>query len=397
MLPTAKIINDPVHGFIRIPEGRVLSALNHPIVQRLRRLTQLGLAQFIYPGAVHTRFAHALGVMHLADEALTSLSRKNLSISSDTWEAVLLGALLHDIGHGPFSHSLEGAILPTSHETLSEALLSLIEKDIGDLSEVRALWHGTHSLPFLSELLAGQLDVDRLDYLVRDSFFTGVQEGLVGTERLIYTMNVAEGKLCIEEKGVTSVEKFIVTRRFMYWQVYLHKGVLGAERLLRRWWAALQATEALPPLLHRLRTSADPEEQLSLFLKLDENTLWGWIHEGTEATFPPLKALSRALLWRIPYKIRYEEDASHRAAMQAEWEASLPSLARPWKDWFKVEGEAESQAYLPTQGEEIYILLKGGRLAPLIEVSPWLQALSVPMRKAFWGAIPAASLELLLQ
>jgi len=393
VLPTAKIINDPVHGFIRIPEGRILRVLGHPIVQRLRRLSQLGLAQFVYPGAVHTRFAHALGVMHLADEALTTLSRKGTSISPSTWEAVLLGALLHDIGHGPFSHSLERHILPLSHEEIGKALLSLLEKAIGDLSEVRALWAREHPQSFLSELLAGQLDVDRLDYLVRDSFFTGVQEGLVGTERLIYTMRVAEGRLVIEEKGLTSVEKFIVTRRFMYWQVYLHKAVLGAEWLLRRWWEALQAAGEVPLLLHRLQATGD----LELFLRLDENTLWYWIRESEESPFLPLRLLSRALLWRMPYKVRFTENGEEAHHLRQQWEANLSPPLRPWADWFWIEGWAESQAYLPAQSEEIFILLKNGRVVPLIACSPWLRELSTPMRKPFVGAIPGASLESLLR
>lgn len=381
MLHTAKIVNDPVHGFIRLPEGRVLKALGHPVVQRLRRLSQLGLAQFVYPGATHTRFLHALGVMHLADEALSTLSRKGISFSAETWESVLLAALLHDIGHGPFSHSLEGLLLPQSHEEIGEELLKLLEPQVGDLSEVQALWKGTHPMPFLSQLLASQIDVDRLDYLVRDSFFTGVQEGLVGTERLIYTLQVAEGRLVIEEKGQTSVEKFIVTRRFMYWQVYLHKGVLGAEQLLRRWWAARQ--ESTP-----LRIEGWKE-----YVEIDESTVWGWVRADEGADFFPVRVLSRALRERVPYKVRYY--AAPEAAKQARktWEAELPSRLRPWAEWFWVEGWAESKAYEPARGEDIYLLQKTGEVVPLLEASPWLAGLSGPTRRFYAGGLPVAWLE----
>ncbi|GIV25394.1 MAG: hypothetical protein KatS3mg026_1086 [Bacteroidia bacterium] len=191
----ARIVNDPVHGFIRLPEGRIMQALEHPYVQRLRRLSQLGLAQFVYPGATHTRFNHTLGVLHLAQEALMTLQTKGFSLPSETQEATLLAALLHDIGHGPFSHTLEGQILARSHEEIGYLILEKLEKDLGSLEEVRALWQGKHPQTFLCELIAGPLDVDRLDYLTRDSFFTGVQEGMVGTERLVYTMTVAEGRL----------------------------------------------------------------------------------------------------------------------------------------------------------------------------------------------------------
>ncbi|MCS7189684.1 MAG: HD domain-containing protein [Bacteroidia bacterium] len=389
VLDTAKIVNDPVHGFVRLPAGRVLKVLSHPIVQRLRRISQLGLAHFVYPGATHTRFLHALGVMHLADEALSILSRKGVKLSKETWEAVLLAALLHDIGHSPFSHSLEKYILPLSHEEIGYACLSLLEDSVGTLTEVRSLWEGDHPLTFLCELIASQLDVDRLDYLVRDSFFTGVQEGLVGTERLIHTMTVVNNHLVVEEKGQNSAEKFIVTRRFMYWQVYLHKGVLGAEWLLQRWWRAMEV--AAPPFFLESRKKLS-EQGIPYFLRIDESTLWGWIHYGVESDFLPLRVLSRALLERIPYKLRpIVEQESYLE--RERWLNSLSPHLRPWWEWFWAEGWAESKAYEPSSGKDIYILTKGGDVKALVELSPWLPALNEPMRRFFAGGIPAAFLE----
>lgn len=381
----ARIVNDPVHGFIRLPEGRVMQALEQPSMQRLRRLSQLGLAQLVYPGATHTRFNHALGVLHLAQEALTTLQTKGLTLPPETQEATLLAALLHDLGHGPFSHTLEGLILPLSHEQIGHLLLERLEKDLGSLEEVRALWQGTHPQAFLCELIAGPLDVDRLDYLTRDSFFTGVQEGMVGTERLVYTMAVADGRLVVEEKGLNSVEKFIVTRRFMYWQVYLHKTVLSAEQLLRRWWHAWQH-----------HTGGSPVSTIEDFLKLDEMWVWSRIHQGAESAFPPLRALSRALLWRVLYKLRFVSP-QEATSMREAWEASLPAEARPWKAWFWAEGQAENIAYWPEGSSDIPILGKDGKVRPLSEVASWLKGLAGPTKRFFAGGIPAASLESLLR
>ncbi len=386
-----KIINDPIHGFIRVHFPRVLAAIEHPLVQRLRRLSQLGLAQMVYPNATHTRFAHALGAMHLMDTALQTLSEKGaILLSRETHEAALLAALLHDIGHGPFSHTLEGLLLPFPHEAITYALVSLLEADLGDLSETRAILQGHHPQPYLCELIQGPLDVDRLDYLVRDSFFTGVQEGIVGTERLIYTLTVTpDGHLAIEEKGLASVEKFILARRFMYWQVYLHKTVIAAENLLRRWLAHWQAYRG--PLL-----SAGPslsKEVLSDFIRLDDMQLWAWIHEGSRAHLLPLRMLSLALLQRILFKVQWgspsEED-------YRSWKAQLPARLRSEAETFWIKGRAYSATYEPSPAHEIRIFTKQRKVFLLSEVAPWLVSAG-PIEKQYWGFFSVASLESLLQ
>ncbi len=386
-----KIINDPIHGFISLRFARVLKAIAHPYVQRLRRLSQLGLAQVVYPNATHTRFAHALGAMHLMDTALQTLSAKGvIQLSENTHEAALLAALLHDIGHGPFSHSLENLILPYRHETITHALLNLLEADLGDLRETRSILQGNHPLPYLCELIQGPLDVDRLDYLVRDSFFTGVQEGIVGTERLIYTLTATpDGHLAMEEKGLASVEKFILARRFMYWQVYLHKTVIAAENLLKRWLSLWLMHHG--PLIRP--TPSLSEEALRQFMELDDTQLWALIHAGTRSSYLPLRILSHALLQRMLFKIRWGKPSEED---YLAWERNLPQPLRSDAKTFWVEGHAHSATYEPSPADEIRIFTKERKVLLLSEVAPWLIAAG-PIEKQYWGYLSAASLESLLR
>ena len=229
-----KIINDPVYGFISIPGDFVFDLIEHPWFQRLRNIKQLGLTSFVYPGANHSRFQHGLGALHLMNMAISTLRSKGAAISPDEEEATCIAILLHDVGHGPFSHALENSIISDiTHEDLSLLLMSkLNETYTGKLDLAIEIFTGTYSRKFFHELISGQMDMDRLDYLRRDSFFTGVIEGSVGSERIIRMLNVIDDRLVIDEKGIYSIEKFLIARRLMYWQVYMHKTVLSSESLL---------------------------------------------------------------------------------------------------------------------------------------------------------------------
>ena len=229
-----KIINDPVYGFISIPGDLIYDIIEHPWFQRLRNIKQLGLTSFVYPGANHSRFQHCLGALYLMDTALKTLKDKDVYISQSEEEAALIAILLHDIGHGPFSHALETSLINgITHENLSLLLMEKLNEDFkGRLDLAIEIFKGTYSRKFLHELIAGQVDMDRLDYLRRDSFFTGVIEGSVGSDRIIRMLNVVDDSLVIDEKGIYSLEKFLIARRLMYWQVYMHKTVLSSESLL---------------------------------------------------------------------------------------------------------------------------------------------------------------------
>lgn len=229
-----KIFNDPVYGFISVPNPLLFDLIEHPYFQRLRRIQQLGLTHLVYPGAIHSRFQHSMGALFLMGHALRTLIDKGITISEEEKTATYIAILLHDIGHGPYSHTLEGILIKDlTHEEATNYLLDLLNTEFdGKLTLAISIFRNTYERHFFHQLVSSQLDMDRLDYLRRDSFFTGVSEGVIGTERLIKMLNVIDDKIVVEEKGIYSVEKFLVARRLMYWQVYLHKTVLVAEHLL---------------------------------------------------------------------------------------------------------------------------------------------------------------------
>ena len=228
-----KIFNDPVYGFVSVPYGIIFDLIEHPFFQRLRRIKQTSLTHYVYPGALHTRFHHALGALHLMTQAIEVLRQKEVDISEEEAKAVSIAILLHDIGHGPFSHTLENSLINVSHETISALFMEKLNEEFaGELSLAIRIFNNQYDRTFLHQLVSGQLDMDRLDYLNRDSFFTGVHEGVVSYGRIIKMLAVHNNELVVEQKGIYSIEKFLIARRLMYWQVYLHKTVLSAEQML---------------------------------------------------------------------------------------------------------------------------------------------------------------------
>ncbi len=280
-----KIINDPVHGFISIPHEILFDVIEHPYFQRLRRISQTGLLSLIFPGATHTRFHHALGAMHLMFTALETLKMKGVQISKDEEKSAMLAILLHDVGHGPFSHALENMLMDDwHHEKLSLLLMHKMNQELGgELSVAMEMFQGKYSRKFFNQLISSQLDVDRLDYLKRDSFYTGVSEGNVNAQRIISMMNVADDELVIDAKGIYSIENFLTARMFMYWQVYYHKTAALAEHLLVKilkrakelthLGVSLPASDNLKYFLSKTHFESASEEDVRRFTELDDNDI----------------------------------------------------------------------------------------------------------------------------
>lgn len=304
-----KVFNDPVHGFISIPSELIFDIIQHPYFQRLRRICQTGLSELVYPGARHSRFHHALGAMHLMDKALDTLRVKGIEISDEEKNAALIAILLHDIGHGPFSHALEHTIMEDwVHEKISLFIMEMLDKEFsGELQLAIKIFKGEYKRKFLTQLVSSQLDVDRLDYLKRDSFFTGVVEGNINPDRIISTMNVKDEQLVIDSKGIYSIEKYLIARMFMYWQVYNHKTSVTAEVLaiqalrrakeLSRSGSALFATDALDYFLKN-KTPLSVNERLAYFTRLDDSDIWTCLKQWQYHEDKVLSYISSALVNR---------------------------------------------------------------------------------------------------
>lgn len=377
-----KIINDPVYGFITIPYEIIFDLMEHPWFQRLRRINQLGLTQLVYPGAIHTRFHHVLGALHLMTKALDTLEQKGVKITSEEKEATCIAILLHDIGHGPFSHVLENTILPgIHHETISLELMNLLNKEFnGRLDLAIDIFTNNYPKKYLNQLISSQLDMDRLDYLTRDSFYTGVSEGVVGIDRIISMLAVKDNELVVEEKGIYSIEKFIIARRLMYWQVYLHKTTLSADQLITN--IMKRAKELLAngfelkttdDLLYFLKLSNPVSLSIQLlenFNKIDDSDLILNIKQWQYCDDFVLSKLCKSLINRKLPKIIIQNKPFDKSAIEDKKNEALNTvkeLNESTIGYFVNAGTVKNEAY-KTKGT-IKILTKQGDLKDLASAS----------------------------
>ncbi len=396
-----KIINDPIYGFVSIPGDLIYDLIEHPYFQRLRRIKQLGLTNLVYPGALHTRFHHAIGAMHLMQEAVHTLRQKDIVISPEEEEAVLIAILLHDIGHGPFSHALEHSIVTgINHETISSLIMTKLNQEFGGkLSLAIQIFNNKYPKKFLHQLVSSQLDMDRLDYLKRDSFFTGVSEGVISSDRIIKMLNVVKNQLVVEQKGIYSIEKFLIARRLMYWQVYLHKTVLSAETLLVNILKRakelsgegkdLFATPALSLFLKNNFSSKDFEKRsdlLNAFAKLDDNDVMASIKVWAEEEDKILSKLCDNLLNRKLYRVEIysspiPKDYSAKLLAQA---IKKYKVTKAEASFFVFTDKVNNSAYNASQ-HKINLLMGNNLLVDVATASDQLniQSLSKTVTKYF--------------
>lgn len=397
-----KIFNDPVYGFITISSELIFDIIEHPYFQRLRRIKQLGLTDLVYPGALHTRFHHALGAMHLMGLALQNLREKGVEISHQEFESAQIAILLHDIGHGPFSHVLEFDILDNvSHENISLSLMNELNIVFnGALTLAIQIFSNEYSRPFFYQLVSSQLDIDRLDYLQRDCFFTGVSEGTIGADRIIKMIDVVDEQIVVEEKGIYSIENFLNARRLMYWQVYLHKTAVCAEkmismvfqraRLLIERGETLDCTHALRLFLSNIVDKdkfANDSTFLKHFVLLDDYDIWSAIKNWSTHSDVVIKELTSRLLDRNLFKIHMSnEPFDQRFIRDIKVELRASSFFPNKKDaeYFYIEGTLSNAGYL-AKGQNINILTKKGQILDVAQASdlPNIKAISKIVKKHF--------------
>lgn len=381
-----KIVNDPVHGFIIIPTDFIFDLLEHPYLQRLRRIKQLGLTSFVYPGATHTRFQHALGAVHLMQQAIDNIRQKGTDITDEESEAVIAAILLHDIGHGPFSHALENSIISgLTHEDLSVLLMTRLNEEFkGRLDLAIKIFNNTYGKKFLHQLVSGQLDMDRMDYLMRDSFYAGVAEGTIGTERIIKMLNVVNDQLVVEARGIYSIEKFLIARRLMYWQVYFHKTVIAAENhllqvLRRAKYIALSGTKlfATEPLhfffentIRREDLAHCQDEVLDHFANLDDDDIMVSAKAWVKHPDALLAGMSQSLIRRILPRVKISDNAFDLHRMESLKNAANAKyhLTGNENDYLVFTGLISNKAYSGTS-ETISILYNNGEIKDLSEAS----------------------------
>ncbi len=396
-----KIFNDPVYGFISIPDDLIFDLIEHPYFQRLRRIRQLGLTHLIYPGALHTRFHHSLGAMHLTGIALSVLKEKGHKINGAEELGVQIAILLHDIGHGPYSHTLEHSLVKKiNHEEISEIYMNHLNKEFnGALDLGISIFKNTYPKKFLHQLVSGQLDMDRMDYLKRDSFFAGVSEGNINADRILKMLNLANDELVVDAKGIYSVEKFIIARRLMYWQVYLHKTVLAAEytlmRVLKR---AEYLTEngdelfATTSLKTFLKNNFDKESFISnpialeAYSTLDDFDILTSIKEWTRHEDPILAYLSNSIINRRLFKIelqneQFDSKKVEKLGLKIKKQLKLKDADL---DYLFIKDSTSNSAYNP-KGGQINILYKNGEIKDIVSASDQLNIsmLSTPVTKHF--------------
>ena len=394
-----KIINDPVYGFISIPTELVFDLIEHPYFQRLRYIKQLGMTHLVYPGALHTRFHHALGAMHLMGLAIETLRSKGHAISYEEEEGVTIAILLHDIGHGPFSHALEQTIVEgISHEDISILIMNKLNQQFNDrLSTAIEIFNGSYKKQFLHELVSGQLDMDRMDYLNRDSFFTGVSEGVISFDRIIKMLNVVDDHIAVEEKGIYSIEKFLIARRLMYWQVYLHKTVIAAEQLLAKILKRsrelamegkpLFATPALNHfLVNRISKQAfmNEDHHIETFASLDDTDIMSAVKVWADDDDFVLSRLCRMLMLRNLYQVEITNDPPGQAVIDELTASALKKYPLSGKDadYFVFTDTITNNAYKPGDGS-IRILMKDDSIKDIATASDnsILEALSQTVKK----------------
>jgi HD domain protein len=383
-----KIINDPVFGFINIPKGLLYDIVRHPLLQRLTRIKQVGLSSVVYPGAQHTRFQHSLGAFYLMSEAITQLASKGNFIFDSEAEAVQAAILLHDIGHGPFSHVLEDTIVKgIPHEEISLMLMERMNKEVnGQLSLAIQIFKDEYPKRFLHQLVSGQLDMDRLDYLRRDSFYTGVTEGNIGSARIIKMLDVADDRLVVESKGIYSIENFLMARRLMYWQVYLHKTSVAYEKmlistLLRAKELASQGIElfASPALHFFLYNDITPTEFysnpdcLENFIQLDDNDIWTALKVWSTHTDKVLSTLSMGMINRNIFKVEISsepisEDRKKELTLQISQQLDIPLSEA---NYFVSTPSIEKNMYDPAD-DSIDIIYNDGTIKNIAEASDML-------------------------
>src|SRR4051812_9594393 len=382
MVFVRKVINDPVYGFITIDHPLLLSIIAHPYYQRLRRIHQMAFAHLVYPGAVHSRLHHSLGAYHLMSNALFELKSKGITIEPEEELGAKIAILLHDIGHGPFSHALENELINgVRHEAISLLIIKKLNNEFsGQLQTAIDIFTDQYSKRFLYQLISGQLDVDRMDYLNRDSFFTGVAEGVIGYDRIIKMLCVKDGDLVVEEKAIYSIEKFLVSRRLMYWQVYLHKTVLGAEmmlvRIIRRAKELIANGTSVPAVsaafdffLQHQNTGGSMEEHLTTFCSLDDNDVMATIKNWAYHPDKILSVLCRSLIDRRLYKtILQAGPIAEKFIMEKKKEVMVALKVNESEvEYFVFTGISSNTTYNPAD-ERINILFKDGTIKDISKV-----------------------------